>query len=83
MVNRLLWKSRTRHARTDNQGRGSRARPPVETLEDRLAPAVFNVNSTAADGRLTGRRSRATATTTGSTGRLVARLAQLSVSAAT
>jgi hypothetical protein len=47
MVSRLLWKSRTRHARTGNHGRGSRARPLVETLEDRLAPAVFNVNSTA------------------------------------
>jgi hypothetical protein len=47
MVNRLLWKSRTRRARTGNQGRGSRARPLVEALEDRLVPAVFNVNSSA------------------------------------
>src|SRR5262249_21657578 len=47
MVSGLPSKSRTRHARTGNHGRGSRTRPLVEILEDRLAPAVFNVNSTA------------------------------------
>jgi hypothetical protein len=47
MLSRLLGKSRARHARIGNHGRGSRARPLVEPLEDRLAPVVYNVNSTA------------------------------------
>jgi hypothetical protein len=32
--------------RQDKAGRKNRTRPRLETLEDRLAPAVFNVNST-------------------------------------
>jgi len=47
MLSGLLWKSRTRRVRTGKHRPRSGMRPLVETLEDRLAPAVFNVTTTA------------------------------------
>src|SRR5262249_57652268 len=46
MLSGLLWKARTRRVRTGKHRPRSGMRPLVETLEDRLVPAVFNVNST-------------------------------------